>query len=77
MIPSLDKVSKQRRPIRLHEDLVNAAFQKNPQQIIDIQMNSPGNARIYSGTNSIKSSAMQSPVRQLGTTFDASQWVTQ
>jgi hypothetical protein len=38
---------------KLHDELYNRKFQSNPQQIVDIQMNSPGNFRLT--TNQLRS----------------------
>jgi hypothetical protein len=45
------------RPIVFHEDKLNEKMQRNPQQIMDIQMNSPGNPRLTTIT-------YQSPIHQ-------------
>ena len=38
---------------KLHDELYNRKHQVNPQQVVDIQMNSPGNIRIT--TNQLRS----------------------
>ena len=63
-------------PRKLKDEVINANAQKNCQQILDIQMSSPGNIRLKSIKPSANNSSQHSPNRVPGT-YDSSQWAPQ